>query len=107
MMVLEHILDARIRRWSKPSPYKNSSASGKDEEPQMFVIPQLIEKGLEYQQDRSWASIDQEKAPDKVDRRILIPVLRKYGVSHNLITMVRALCRLPNMIQTCFGASSF
>lgn len=63
-----------------------------------------MERKLELGQDSYWSVLDLEKAYDKINRQMIAPILRLYGVSEEIITMVTAMYRTPTTrVRTCFG----
>lgn len=61
---------------------------------------------MEFGKDSYWTFIDLEKAYDKVDRRLIVPTLRSYGVSEDMVEMVMVLYRDPmTKVRTCFGTT--
>ena len=70
----------------------------------MFIVRQMMERKLEFQQESSWGFLDLDKAYDKINREMIPPVLRQYHVPEELITMAMALYRTPRtQVRTCFG----
>ena len=63
-----------------------------------------MERKLEFDQDSYWGFLDLEKAYDKINRQMIAPILRLYGVPEEIITMVAAMYRTPTTrVRTCFG----
>ena len=106
MKCLEQIIDARMR------PIVNEQLGeeqfvfrkGCGTTDALFILRQLMERKLEFGQDSYWGFLDLEKAYDKINRQMITPILRLYGVPEEIITMVRAMYRTPiTRVRTCFG----
>ena len=57
----------------------------------IFILKQLAEKSIEYNQNLYISLIDQEKAFDRVNREKLWETLKTYGVHQHLINICRSL----------------
>ena len=58
---------------------------------QIWVTRQLVERANEYQTPFSLGFVDLTKAYDSVDRSTLVAILRHYGVTHQLTSIVADL----------------
>ena len=106
MKCFERILDSRMREIVEPHLGEEQFGfrKGKGTTDAMFIVRQMMERKLEFQQESSWGFLDLEKAYDKINREMIPPVLRQYHVPEELITMVMALYRTPRtQVRTCFG----
>ena len=89
---MEQIIDARIRlivneqvgeeQFGFRKRYGTTDA--------LFILRQLIERKLEFGQDSYCGFLDLERAYDKINRQMIAPILRLYGVPEEIITMVAA-----------------
>ena len=50
----------------------------------MFIVRQMMERKLEFQQESSWGFLDLDKAYDKINREMIPPVLRQYHVPEGI-----------------------
>ena len=106
MKCFERILDSRMREIVEPHLGEEQFGfrKGKGTTDAMFIVRQMMERKLEFQQESSWGFLDLEKAYDKINREMIPPVLRQYHVPEELITMVMALYRTPRtQVRPCFG----
>lgn len=98
----ERILDSMMRVFVGEEEFGFRKEKGAIDS--MFIVRQMMERKLEFQQESCWDFLYLEKAQDKINGGMIPPVLRLHHVQEEQINMVMALYRTRRtQVRTCFG----
>ena len=91
MKILERIVDGLIRQLVSIDDSQFGFVPGRDTTDAIFVVRQLQEKYLAANKRLSLASVDLEKAFDRVPRKVIWWALRKLGVEEWIVRLVQGM----------------
>src|SRR5664279_2225683 len=91
MKILERVIDGRVRRIVKVDDIQFEFMAGKVTTDAIFIVRQLQEKYLAKKKDLWMASVDLEKAFDRVPREVVWWVLQKLGVDECIVSVIKSM----------------